>query len=162
MLDPALAGEVLRQLHQVLRPLVGGERDRVDRMVDGEKELVAIEQPGPAEHRVRPLHAVPRQLRRDGPVDTDLKHVARLHPWPHETSGVRGEDLLRQRHRAGVHQGPLNAPRPAAAQLRESEESSSWGVQGGASSTLVEEPQAPDLDVFSGRGGTNWVYTRRM
>ena len=106
MADAALAGEVLRELHQLLRALVGGERHRIDGVIDGEKEAVLVLQPRAPEHRVGALHAVPGQLGGDRPVHGNLKDVARLHPGTRQVARVGGEDLLGQRHRARVHRAP--------------------------------------------------------
>src|SRR5207302_1768209 len=42
VLDAALLGEALRELHQLLRALVGGERDRIDGVIDGEEEAILV------------------------------------------------------------------------------------------------------------------------
>ena len=97
--DAALLREVARELHQLLRPLVVRQRDRIDGVVHRQEETVFVVQLRPPEQPVGPLHPVPGELAGDGPVDGHLQHVPRLYPGARQVAGVRRENLLRERHR---------------------------------------------------------------
>jgi hypothetical protein len=99
VLDAALAGEVTAEIGELLRALVGGERDGIDRVIDREIEAVFVVHRGLAQGGPGLVHAVPGQLGGDGPVDLDAHDVAGAQAVAGRLDGVRVEDLLRQRHR---------------------------------------------------------------